>query len=310
MSRAVKFARYGGPEVLEVVSVDRPTPGPDDVLVRVVAAALNPGEISIREGAFAALWPATFPEGQGNDFAGYVEEPGSSTFAPGDQVIGFAPRAAQAELVALPQGLVIRKPPTLAWDEAACIPGVGATAWAAVEAVAPRPGETVVVSAAAGGVGVIAGQLARLRGARVIGTASGANAGLLRELGIEPVEYGEGLRDRLIALTPHGIDAFLDNFGAGYVQLAVDLGVAPERINTIADPAATRRYGVRHAAQEQTTPADWQYLAQLAAAGDFRIPIAAAYPLDEVQQAYRDVATRHGAGKRVLHIGSAGSLWR
>jgi NADPH:quinone reductase-like Zn-dependent oxidoreductase len=210
-------------------------------------------------------------------------------------------------VVAVPQDQLISKPPELPWDQAACIPGVGATAWATVEAVAPRTGETVVVSAAAGGVGAIAAQLARLRGARVIGTASRANAEFLRGLGIEPVEYGDGLRERISSLAPSGVDAFLDNYGSGNVQQAIDLGVSPERINTIADPAAIARYGVRHAAQEQTTPADWRHLAQLAANGDFRIPIAAAYPLDKVQQAYRDVATRHGAGKRVLRIGSTAS---
>ena len=130
--RAVTFTRYGGPDVLDVVEVPRPTAGPRQVVVAVVAAATNPGEIGIREGHFADIWPAHFPEGQGNDFAGYVAEIGSGTheYAVGDEVIGFAPRAAQAEYVALHLDRVAAKPPGLSWDAAATIAGAGATAWA------------------------------------------------------------------------------------------------------------------------------------------------------------------------------------
>src|SRR5437879_6326890 len=151
MPRAVKFSRYGGSDVLEVVDVDQPNPGPGEVVVRVVAAATNPGEIKIREGAFADVWPATFPEGQGNDFSGRVAEvgPGEAGFSPGDEVMGFTPRAAQADYVRSASDRLARKPPGVPWEVAAAIPAAGATAYAAVRAVRPRPGETVVVSAAA-----------------------------------------------------------------------------------------------------------------------------------------------------------------
>jgi NADPH:quinone reductase-like Zn-dependent oxidoreductase len=305
MPTAVRFHRYGGPEVLKVVSVERPVPAAGQVLVEVVAAALNPGEIGIREGVFAGTWPARFPEGQGNDFAGVVAEvgPGAADFAVGQEVIGFAPRAAHAEFALVPADSLTAKPPELDWEPAACIAGVGATAWATVEAVSPQRDDLVVVSAAAGGVGVIAAQLARLRGARVIGTAGHDNAGLLRALGVEPVQYGPGLLDRIAALAPEGVDAYLDNFGAPNVDIALALGVKPARINTIADGEAVRAHGVHHRAQEDaTSPALWRRLAELAARGEFTIPIAATYPLDRVQQAYRDVATRHVGGKRVLRI--------
>jgi NADPH:quinone reductase-like Zn-dependent oxidoreductase len=158
MPKAVKFWRYGGPEVLQVVEVERSHAGPGQIVVEVVMAALNQGEIGIREGVFADVWPATFPEGQGNDFAGYVSEVGEGVhgFAVGDEVLGFAPRAAQANFVLVGEDALAPKPQDLGWEQAATIAGVGATAWAAVEAVHPSPGETVVVSAAAGGVGVIA----------------------------------------------------------------------------------------------------------------------------------------------------------
>jgi NADPH:quinone reductase-like Zn-dependent oxidoreductase len=305
--RAVRFTRYGGPEVLDVVEVPRPAAGPGQVVVAVVIAATNPGEIGIREGRFADIWPARFPEGQGNDFAGYVAEIGVGVdeFAVGDEVIGFAPREAQAEYVALGVDRVAPKPAGLSWEAAATITGAGATAWASVAAVNPQLGETVVVSAAAGGVGIYAVQLARLRGAEVIGTCGESNVGMLTSLGIRPVLYGAGLSDRLRDLAPNGIDGFIDTFGSGNVSLAVGLGVEPDRINTLIDQEAVQRFGVHSEAQEQAdTPDIWTELATLVARGDISVPIAAVYDFttERVRQAYRDVGTRHVSGKRVLRI--------
>ena len=305
MARAVRFRRYGGPEVLEVADVERPAAPPGGVVVEVVSAALNPGEIGIREGVFASTWPASFPEGQGNDFSGVVAEVGAGVTgnSVGDAVLGFSPRAAQAEFVVTRPDRLAAKPASLGWDEAATIAGAGATAWAAVRAVAPEPGETVVVSAAAGGVGVVAAQLARLRGARVLGTASEANAEFLTSLGIVPVRYGPGLGDRLRAAAPEGVDAFVDTFGNGNVDVAIGLGVAPARITTTADGRAVQRWGVRSDAQEQAdTPQEWARIADLAARGHLVLPIARTYPLDDVRDAYRDLATRHVRGKRVLAV--------
>ena len=305
MPRAVRFDRYGGSDVLEVVEVDQPHPGPGEVVVRVVVAATNPGEIMIRKGAFADVWPATFPEGQGNDFSGRVVEvgPGEPRFSPGDEVIGFAPRAAQADYVRSASDRLARKPLGLSWEVAAALPAAGSTAFAAVRAVRLKPGETVVVAAAAGGVGVIAAQLALLAGARVIGTASDANAAFLRSLGVEPVRYGDGLLERIKSLAPDGVDAYLDNFGAGNVDLAVQLGVAPDRINTIIDGDAAARYGAHTDAQAQAdSPAVWQELADLVVAGKLTIPIQAVYPLERVRDAYDELAARHTRGKIVLRL--------
>ena len=305
--RAVKFTSYGGPDVLDVVEVPRPEADPGQVVVAVVTAATNPGEIGIREGHFADVWPAHFPEGQGNDFAGYVAEIGAGVdhFTVGDEVLGFAPRAAQAEYVALGDDRVAAKPPGLSWEAASTIAGAGATAWASVAAVNPQPGETIVVSAAAGGVGIYAAQLARLRGADVIGTCSEGNADLLTSLGIRPVRYGEGLSSRLQELAPNGIAGLIDTFGSGNVSLAVSLGVKPDRINTLIDQQAVQRLGVHSDAQEEAdTPAIWAEIADLVARGDITVPIAAAYDFttEQVRQAYRDVGTRHVSGKRVLRI--------
>jgi NADPH:quinone reductase-like Zn-dependent oxidoreductase len=305
--KAVKFTEYGGPDVLDVVEVPRPAAGPGQVVVAVVTAATNPGEIGIREGHFAAVWPAHFPEGQGNDFAGYVAEIGSDVddFAVGDEVLGFAPRAAQAEYVALRVDRVAAKPAGLSWESAATIAGAGATAWASVAAVNPQPAETIVVSGAAGGVGIYAAQLALLRGADVIGTCSETNVGLLTSLGLRPAQYGPALSRRLRELAPNGIDGYIDTFGSGNVSLAVGVGVEPDRINTLTDQEAVQRFGVHSEAQEQAdSPTIWAELAALVARNDITVPIAAIYDFttEQVRQAYRDVGSRHVSGKRVLRI--------
>jgi NADPH:quinone reductase-like Zn-dependent oxidoreductase len=303
--RAVRFSRYGGPEVLEVVDVPRPVPGPGEVLVAVAFADINPGEVGIREGVYAAIWPATFPEGHGNTAAGHVVEVGPDVhgFAVGDPVTGFAPRATHAELAIIPATALVAKPPELPWEVAPSLTGIGATAWAMVEAVGVARGETVVVSGAAGGVGHVAAQLAAHRGAVVLGTAHRRNEGFLRSVGVIPVEYGDGLAARIAALAPHGADAWLDTAGRGSVALAVQLGVDPRRIATIADGGAAQRYGTRTDAQvEGFSPAVVTHLAELVVGGDLTIPIAAVYPLDRIRDAYERLAKGHVDGRIVLQI--------
>src|SRR5580658_595663 len=178
MPRAVRFDKYGGIEVLQVVEVDRPTPGRGKVLVRVKAAGINPGEASIRKGMFADRWPSTFPSGQGSDLAGIVEEvgPGVANVAVGDEVIGFTnDRSSQAEFVLVEAGHLVPRPAHVPWEAAGALFVAGTTAYAAVRAVAAGPGDTLVVAGAAGGVGSIAVQLAVNAGATVIGLASEAN---------------------------------------------------------------------------------------------------------------------------------------
>src|ERR1700678_4615188 len=195
MQRAVRFNQYGGLEVLQVVEVDRPTPGPGKVLVRIKAAGINPGEASIRKGLFAERWPSTFPSGQGSDLAGIVEEvgPGVANVAVGDEVIGFTnDRASQAEFVLVESGNLTPRPANVPWDQAGALFVAGTTAYAAVRSVALSAGDTVVVSGAAGGVGSIAVQLARNAGAKVIGLSSNANHDWLPGHRGVPVSFGGG----------------------------------------------------------------------------------------------------------------------
>ena len=304
MPRAVKFDHYGGLEVLQVVDVPRPTPGPGQVLVRVKAAGINPGEISIRKGLFAERWPATFPSGQGSDFAGVVEETGAGVtkFAKGDEVIGFThERASQAEYVVVDAGNLVPRPANVSWEQAGGLFVAGTTAFAAVRAVDLKAGDTVVVSGAAGGVGAIAVQLARNAGAKVIGLAGEGNQQWLRDHGIIPVLYGDGVEERIRTAGGGKVDAFIDTFGGGYVELAIKLGVPANRINTIIDFAAAEKYHVK--AEGSQAAANAEVLGQLAgwiAAGRLEIPIAKVFPLSKVREAYQELEQRHTRGKIML----------
>ncbi len=304
MPRAVRFDKYGDPGVLQVVEVERPIPGPGKVLVRVKAAGINPGEASIRKGLFADRWPATFPSGQGSDLAGVVEEVGSgvANVAVGDDVIGFTnDRSSQAEFVLVDSSNLVRRPANVSWEQAGGLFVAGTTAYAAVRSVALNAGDTVVVSGAAGGVGSIAVQLARNAGAKVIGLAGETNHKWLTDHGAIPVAYGDGVEDRIRAASGGKIDAFVDTFGGGYVELALKLGVPKDRIDTIIDFAAAAKHGVKTEGNHQAASAD--VLAELAgqlAAGRLEIPIAKVYPLAEVRSAYRELEQRHTRGKIVL----------
>jgi len=304
MARAVRFDQYGDRDVLYVADVDIPAPADGEVVVEVRAAAINPGEASIRKGALAQVFPATFPSGEGSDLAGIVSAvgPGVTEFAVGDEVLGWSwRRSSHAEYVAVPVTQLIRKPAGLSWEVAGSLYVVGCTAYAAVRAVGAGEGDTVVVSAAAGGVGSVVVQLLRIRGARVIGIASEGNHDWLASQGAVPVSYGDGLADRLRAAAPGGIDAFIDLFGPEYVQLAFDLGIEPARIETIIAREKAQELGAKsEGSGDASTTAVLAEMAELVASGQIEIPIAATYPLEKVRDAFAQLEERHTHGKIVL----------
>jgi len=306
MSKAVQFDQYGDVDVLEVRDIARPRPGNGEVLVEVKAAGINPGEAAIRNGFMHAQWPATFPSGQGSDFAGVVAETGSGVhdFAEGDEVIGFTDnRGSHAEYVVVPVENLTAKPAEVSWDVAGALNVAGKTAYAAVRAVALSRGDVVAVAGAAGGVGTIAVQLAIDAGATVLGIAGPSNDEWLRAHNVIPVNYGDGLAARLRAASSSGrIDAFLDFFGGGYVELAIDeLGVAPDRVDTIIDFAAAEQFKVKTAGNADANNAGvLAELAALIADGKLDVPIAEVYALDDVRKAYRTLEQRHTRGKIVL----------
>ena len=305
MAQAVRFDRYGDVDVLNVVEVPDPVAGPGQVVVQVVAAGINPGEAKIRNGSLHERSPAKFPSGQGSDLAGRVAALGEgvSGVAVGDEVLGFTnERASHATHVVVPVEQIAPKPAGLSWDVAGSLFVAGTTAFAAVRSVSPEAGDTIVVSGAAGGVGSLVVQLLRARGGTVIGIAGAANHEWLRSLGVTPISYGDGLADGIRATAPDGVDAFIDLYGPDYVALAIELGVRPERIDTIADFAAVAKYGVKAEGNAAADTID--VLAELAdqvVAGTLDVPIAAVYPLAEVRAAYTELERGHTHGKIVLH---------
>ncbi|HEX2902713.1 MAG TPA: NADP-dependent oxidoreductase [Jatrophihabitans sp.] len=304
MTKAVRFDSYGPIENLYVADVELPEPAEGEVQVRVVAAGINPGEAAIRKGLLADFAPSAFPSGQGSDFAGVVDKlgPGVSTVSVGDEVLGWNfTRSSQAERTNVPANQLVAKPAGLSWEAAGSLYVVGATAFAAVRAVGAGTGDTVVVSAAAGGVGSVTAQLLKVRGAEVIGIASEANHEWLRSKGVTPVAYGDGLADRIRGLAPDGVDAFIDTFGPDYVHLAVDLGIARDRIDTIIAFEAAAELGVKaEGSSAATTQAVLAEMADHVASGRIELPIAATYPLDQVQAAFTELEKRHTRGKIVL----------
>jgi NADPH:quinone reductase-like Zn-dependent oxidoreductase len=305
----VRFDRYGDVDVLNVIDVERPVLGLDRAhpraLVRVKAAGINPGEAAIRKGLLHERFPATFPSGEGSDLAGVVEEltPGVEEFAVGDEVIGWSDeRSTHAELVAVPVDHLTRRPRGVSWEAGGALFVAGATAYAAVRAVGLKAGDTVVVSGAAGGVGSLAVQLARRAGATVIGLASEGHHQWLRDHGVIPVDYRDGVADGIRAASGGRVDAFVDTFGGGYVKLAVEeLGVAPKRIDTIIDWQAAQEYGAE--TDGSAAGASAEVLAELAGMidrGELEVPIATVYPLEQVRDAFRELERRHTLGKIVL----------
>jgi NADPH:quinone reductase-like Zn-dependent oxidoreductase len=302
--KAVRIEHYGGLDVLQVQDVPRPEPKKNQVLVKIKATGINPGEASIREGYLEKMFHTEFPSGEGSDLAGIVEEVGEgvTAFKKGDEVIGFShTRGAHAEYAIVEAGNLVFRPANITWAQGGALFVAGTTAWACIKAVDVKEGDTVVVSGAAGGVGSIAVQLAKHAGATVIGLAGEANHQWLKNHGIIPVLYGDGQADRIREATHGKVDAFIDTFGKGYVELALELGVKPDRINTIIDFDAVAKYGIKAEGSAKAATAEvLTELTNLMAAGKLEIVIAKTFPLTEVQEAFKELEQRHTHGKIVL----------
>jgi NADPH:quinone reductase-like Zn-dependent oxidoreductase len=306
VSRAVIYEAFGGPEVLELREVPEPHAGPGEVRVRVTVAGLNPMDwgIASRPEA-AARFGITVPSGFGSDLAGVIDEAGDGAtgFAVGDRVYGGALGRAVADFVVvrLPADSLWHTPEGISDEVASTLPVAGLTAAAALAAIGPRPGDTVLIGGAAGGVGVFAVQLARLAGATVIGTASPGTFEFLRQLGADPVAYGAGLADRVRALAPRGVTAATDLFGTETAEAALALGVAPERISTVAagpnPPGGVRATGAIDAAVDAL-----DQITDAILAGKLTVPIAAAFPVQKIRDAVTLQAGHHVHGKVVVTL--------
>jgi NADPH:quinone reductase-like Zn-dependent oxidoreductase len=307
MPRAVRFEQYGGVDVLKVDEVDPPEPGEGQLLIRVRAAGVNPFDAKLRSGMFEQSMPVSFPALQGSEAAGVVERVGDGVtdFAPGDEVLGAtAKRGAQADLAVLDQTHALVRPASLPWEVAGGLWTVGTTAYASVAAVGAAAGELVLVSGAAGAVGGLAAQLAKQRGATVIGVAGDGGQAWLRSRGILPIVYGEGFEGRLqraVAELGLPLSALIDTSGQGYVALAIEQGIAPERINTLADYPAIKTYGVKNDGRGEADTAEvMAEVVALIVAGEVELPIAGSFPLDQVREAYRLLENSRPPGKIVL----------
>ncbi|MCX5058266.1 MULTISPECIES: NADP-dependent oxidoreductase [unclassified Streptomyces] len=306
--KGISYSRYGGPDVLEYGEVGDPKVGPDAVLVKVRAAAVNPVDWKCREGYLDGMLDPVFPVVPGWDVSGVVVQPGVSVpeFTAGDEVIGyvredFLSRGTFAEYVAAPVRTLARKPRNLTWEEAAGLPLAGLTAYQVlVKALQVGRGDTVLVHAAAGGVGSIAVQLARHLGARVIGTASEGNHDFLRGLGCEPVKYGEGLAERMRGLAPEGVDAVFDTVGGEALKTSVDLLVPQGRLASIADGDVIG-YGGRYC-WVRPDAEDLLRLTELAEQGVVSVHVSETFPLERAADAHRLSQQGRTRGKIVVTV--------
>lgn len=299
--RAVAFSEYGDPSVLQVMDFPEPHAGEGQVRVRMRAAGVQPFDCAFRRGDLQGFMPARFPQVLGNDFAGVVDEVGEGVAGVhlGDDVLGYCTLAAHAELIVVDADAVVPRPPTMAWEVAGGLSASGQTALNALRDLGVPAGETLLVHAAAGGVGTVAVQLAKEWGATVIGTASTRNHAWLESLGITPVTYGPGLVERVRALAPQGVDVALDCIGGEAVPVSLELVSDRGRIGTIADYTAVEKYGVRRPSGDRSAQ-NLTELVELHTAGRIQLPIHLAVPLEDAATAHAAVETGHVRGKVVL----------
>ncbi|UED84078.1 NADP-dependent oxidoreductase [Streptomyces profundus] len=308
--RTVQYSEYGPPSVLRVIEGPEPHAGPGEIRVAVRASSVSPGEVHRRSGAMREVLPTVFPCRPGHDAAGVVDEVGEGVTGTrvGDEVFGAtAPtgRGTNADHATLV--LWAPKPTRWTWEEAAGATGAVETSFRVLDRLAVAEGDTVLVHGAAGGTGSVAVQLAAVRGARVIGTASANNHDYLRSLGAEPTTYGPGLVDRVRALAPSGVDAVFDCAG-GVLPDLVAIAGEPARVVTVADiTAAAQGVHMSHTSPGTTLgPPDppaahgLAIAVELAEQGRLRIPIAGVFPLADVAAAHELSAGGHARGKIVL----------
>jgi NADPH:quinone reductase-like Zn-dependent oxidoreductase len=301
MMKAVRFSQFGGPEVLQIVDLRDPHPGPGQVRIAVRAAGVNPSDWKKRKG----LMDRELPQAMGYEAAGVVDELGAGVtdVAVGDRVFGFsAEEGAQAELAVLSYYAPV--PPSLDFAGAAALPAAIETATRALDQLGMGGGSTLLINGASGSVGSAAVQLAVARGARVIGTASPANHEYLRSLGAEPVAYGEGLAERVRALAPGGVDLALDVAGSGVLAELTELAGGAEHVVTIADFDGALEHGVRFSRGDAGRAVHvLSEIGELIESGRFSLPVGQTFPLAEVAEAHRVSEDGHVRGKLVLLVG-------
>ncbi|MFD9943292.1 NADP-dependent oxidoreductase [Nonomuraea sp. NPDC059023] len=301
--KAAAFAEFGGPEVLKVMELPAPQAGPGQVRVRVKAAGVQPYDTAVRAGWTPPGITGDLPRVPGNEFAGVIDQVGEGVtgFAIGAEVLGFTQLNAYAEYAVVPSGSVTPKPAGLAWEVAGAMTAGVQTAEIAMDNLAIGSGDTLLIHGAAGSVGGAATQIARRRGATVIGTARAVNHDYLRDLGAIPVEYGPGLADRVRALAPGGVTAALDGAGGEALEVSLELVADRDRILTLFEHDKAAGLGIRTTVGERLAERLGRYAA-LVAAGEFKYHIRSTYHLSEAADAHREMETGHGRGKIAIVI--------
>ena len=299
--RAAVFDRYGPPEVLRIAELSDPAPGPGQVRIRVRAAGVQPFDVAVREG-WMRRGPGHFPHQVGQEFSGVVDLLGEGVTGPGPgtAVLGSTMMNGQATHVVAPAADLVAKPPELSFPAAAALVAAGQTASGALAQLAVTAGDVLLVHGAAGSVGTLAVQLARLAGATVIGTASPANHGYLRELGAVPVAYGDGLVEAVRVAATGPVTVALDAAGRGAVAASVELGVPRERVGTLVDDKEAAEFGTP-VVRAPRSPVRLAEVVALAARGLLTMPVRA-YPLAQAAEAHAVVQAGHGRGKVVLIV--------
>jgi NADPH:quinone reductase-like Zn-dependent oxidoreductase len=302
MPYSVQFSEYGNTDVLRVVDLPVLSPDPGQVRIAVRAAGINPIDWKTMHGLMLEEFTLTLPAGLGSDVAGVVDQVGAEVgeFHVGDEVMGASLTPSFAESALADPASLITKPAAINWEAAGSVAGAGATAHAVLNKLGVHYADTLLIHAAAGGVGTFAVQLAVARGARVIGTASQSNFDYLRSMGAEPVAYGDGLLDRVRAIAPRGVDAVLDASGRGEIPLSIELAGGPERVLTLVafDAAATGIQVHIGGPGSELRPA-LQQIATLIEQGRLTVPWRS-YPLAQTAAALEASQSGHLHGKIVI----------
>ena len=297
--KAVQFDRFGGPEVLQVVEVDEPHAGPDEIRVAVHACGINALDWKLREG----MMGGDLPQRVGIEISGVVDEVGDGVtgVSPGESV--FGPAAAGAADFAVISDFA-RMPASLDFASAAALPVAFETAVRGLDLLGVQKGETLLINGGAGGVGVTAIQLALARGARVLVTASESNHERLRALGAKPTTYGGGLEDRVRELATEGIDRVYDMGPGGALPALVAIAGDPQHVLPISDFEGAETAGVKTTGGPDTVRR-WDLLnhaAKLVDRGELTVPVQQSFPLEDVADAQRISQAGHVTGKLILTV--------
>ncbi|MFF0038888.1 NADP-dependent oxidoreductase [Streptomyces mirabilis] len=304
MPHAIRFSAYGNTDVLTLAEVPLPEPGEGQVRVRVKAAGVNPLDWKIRKGFLSGGVPLAAPTGTGTELSGVIDAlgPGVTSRRVGQAVFGrSADRGAAAAFDLAAADELVGKPDWLSFEQAAALPVAAETAYRALRELGVGAGQSLLIHAAAGGVGLLAAQVARTWGVTVIGTASERNHAFLREIGVTPVAYGQGLADRVRAAAPQGVDAVLDGSGQGVLPASIELTGSPDKVLTIADLAAAE-HGVRFSAPSGPLTGGLDELLPLLENGQVRMPIDSVFPLAKTADAHQHSEGGHLRGKIVITV--------